>query len=152
MFCIAGPDMKLSLQTDFALRVLIYAAVRDERINVSDVADFFDISKAHVAKVVNLLSRHGYVRSIRGVGGGVELAKPPEDITVGEIINCVEGQAHMLDCMSMSNVCVIEQFCNLKSVLFEAEQIQNDYLTTKTIADVLPGVRQMKSLINIQST
>ncbi|MBT7918786.1 MAG: transcriptional regulator, Rrf2, partial [Planctomycetaceae bacterium] len=43
--------MKLSLQTDFALRVLIYAAFRDERINISDVANFFDISKAHVAKV-----------------------------------------------------------------------------------------------------
>jgi len=144
--------MKLSLQTDFALRVLIYAAFRNERVNIADVANFFDISKPHVAKVVNLLSRQGYIRSIRGIGGGLELARPANGITIGEIIDCVEGQSHMLDCMSMSNVCVIEQFCNLKSILFKAEQIQSDYLRSKTIEDVVPGRKQMNAVITIERT
>lgn len=106
--------MKLSLQTDFALRTLIYAAFKQERIRISEIAQFFDISKAHIAKVVNLLRRHGYIRSIRGLGGGLELAKPADQISVGEIVRCVEGTTHLLECMSIRNVCAIQHFCNLK--------------------------------------
>ncbi|MBI84269.1 MAG: hypothetical protein CMJ81_13795 [Planctomycetaceae bacterium] len=58
--------MKLTLQTNFALRTMIYAAFKQERIKIAEVAQFFDISKAHVAKVVNPLTRHGYMSSIRG--------------------------------------------------------------------------------------
>ncbi|MBI85472.1 MAG: transcriptional regulator, Rrf2 [Planctomycetaceae bacterium] len=136
--------MKLTLQTDFALRTMIYAAFKQERIKISEVAQFFDISKAHVAKVVNLLSRHGYIRSIRGPGGGLELAKPPDQISIGEIVRCVEGSTHMLECMSINDVCTIQHFCSLQEILFEAERVQEDYLLSKTIADVVPGKADMK--------
>tara|TARA_B100000809_G_scaffold232058_1_gene247660 strand:- start:842 stop:1297 length:456 start_codon:yes stop_codon:yes gene_type:complete len=151
MLSFGEADMKLSLQTDFALRTLIYAAFKQERIKISEIAQFFDISKAHIAKVVNLLSRHGYIRSIRGLGGGLELAKPADQISVGEIVRCVEGTTHLLECMSIRNVCAIQHFCNLKNILFEAERIQQDYLLSKSIADVVPGKADMKKLIKLNS-
>jgi Rrf2 family transcriptional regulator, nitric oxide-sensitive transcriptional repressor len=130
--------MKLSLQTDFSLRTLMYLAMKPGRRNVAEIAQFFQISAGHVAKVVNHLSRMGYIRSIRGVGGGIELAKSPEAITIGEIVAAVEGDVHLLDCVGMDNVCVIERTCKLKGVLAQAERIQRDYLNSVRLSDVLP--------------
>ncbi|MDP7205378.1 MAG: Rrf2 family transcriptional regulator [Pirellulaceae bacterium] len=143
--------MKLSLQTDYALRTLIYAAYRNERITIADVAEFYGISRPHVAKVVNLLSKHGFLRSIRGIGGGVEIARPVDGISVGEVIQCSEGKTHLLDCVSQKNICVIEQFCKLKSVLAEAERIQLDFLMNQSIADMLPRRREIVQLQTVAS-
>ena len=65
--------MRLTTQTDFALRTLMYLAAISGRATISQVAGLFDISSHHVAKVVNQLARLGYLRSIRGIGGGIEL-------------------------------------------------------------------------------
>lgn len=138
--------MRLTLQTDYALRTLMYLASRSERIKVADVATFFDISQAHIAKVVNQLARLGYVRSIRGVGGGIELSRPAGEISVGEVILHFEGNLHLLECTGMDGVCLIENFCKLKSVLSEAERLQYDYLQGVTLADVLPTKRQLSSV------
>lgn len=116
----------------------MYLAMKQGRRNVAEIAQFFQISEAHVAKVVNHLSKAGYIRSFRGVGGGIELAKSPDGITIGEIVTAVEGDVHLLDCVGMDNVCVIERTCKLKGVLAQAERIQRDYLNSVRLCDVLP--------------
>jgi len=138
--------MQLTMQTDYALRTLMYLASRDERATVSEVAALFKISSHHVAKVVNQLSRLGYIRSVRGLGGGIELALPLEEIRLGEVIERFEGNLHLLECVGTENVCVIQPFCKLKGVLAEAERIQRDYLNSVTLADVAPSRRQLKSI------
>jgi len=138
--------MQLTMQTDYALRTLMYLASRDERATVSDVATLFDISSNHVAKVVNQLSRFGYIRSVRGLGGGIELARPLEEIRLGEVVERFEGNLHLLECVGTENVCVIQPFCKLKGVLAEAERIQLDYLNSVTLADVAPSRRQLKTI------
>lgn len=130
--------MKLSLQTDFALRTLMYLASREGRQTIEGIAKFFQISEPHLAKVVNQLSRLGYLRSIRGVGGGIELAKPTDEVTIGEVVLAMEGNLHLLDCVGIENVCVIQPACLLKGVLAEAERIQMDYLNSVRLSDVLP--------------
>ncbi|MBD3673913.1 MAG: Rrf2 family transcriptional regulator [Planctomycetaceae bacterium] len=138
--------MQLTTQTDYALRTLMYLATRSQRATVSDVASLFDISINHVAKVVNLLSRYGYLRSIRGSGGGIELAKPPEEIPIGEVIERMEGNLHLLSCVGSDDSCVIHSFCKLKNVLAEAERIQKEYLNNVTLADVVPSRRQLSKV------
>ena len=136
--------MQLTTQTDYALRTLMYLATRTERATVADVATLFGISSNHVAKVVNLLSRYGYLRSIRGIGGGIELAKSPDEIRIGDVIERMEGNLHLLSCVGSDDSCVIHSFCKLKDVLAEAEQIQKEYLDSVTLADVVPTRRQLK--------
>lgn len=136
-------EMQLTTQTDYALRTLMFLATRSERSNVADVARLFGISVHHVAKVVNQLSRFGYLRSVRGVGGGIEMARRPEDIRVGEVIESFEGSLHLLDCIGTQNVCSIQSFCKLKGVLTEAERLQREYLNSITLADVLPTRTQL---------
>jgi len=135
--------MKLTTQTDYALRTLMFLATRQERANVADVAALFDISANHIAKVVNLLAREGYVRSVRGIGGGIELARDPAEISVGEIIALIENDTHLLACVGSDDSCAIHSFCKLRGVLAEAERIQQAYLRGVTLADVVPTARQL---------
>lgn len=138
--------MQLTIQTDYALRTLMYLASRDDRATVAEVAALFDISANHVAKVVNQLSRFGYIRSVRGLGGGIELAVPLDEIRLGEVIERFEGNLHLLECVGTEGVCVIQPFCKLKGVLAEAERLQREYLNSVTLADVAPSRRQLKQL------
>jgi Rrf2 family nitric oxide-sensitive transcriptional repressor len=138
--------MRLALQTDYALRLLIYLAVYPGRTTVDQIAAFYGISAAHVAKVVNLLARLGYVRSIRGIGGGIELGREPDEVRIGEVVLAMERNMHLLECIDRDGLCVIQPFCKLKSVLAEAERLQMDYLNSVTLQDVLPTRRQTRQV------
>lgn len=130
--------MRLSLQTDYALRTLMYLATRTGRTTVSDVAGFFGISAHHVGKVVHQLGRLGYVTNHRGPGGGIVLARAPSEIVVGRVVLDFEGNMHLLDCVSAPGLCVIQPGCTLRGVLAEAERIQMDYLNSVTLEALLP--------------
>jgi Rrf2 family nitric oxide-sensitive transcriptional repressor len=138
--------MRLALQTDFALRTLMYLASGADRATIREVADYFHISADHVAKVVLQLNRLGYIRSVRGIGGGIELGRPAEEIQVGAVIAAFEGTMHLLECVGRDGVCVVERFCKLKRVLAEAERVQMDYLNSVTLRDVLPTRQQLRSV------
>jgi Rrf2 family nitric oxide-sensitive transcriptional repressor len=132
--------MRLDLHTDYALRTLIFLAGRPGRASVAEVAGFYGISKDHVAKVVQALVKMGYVRSQRGAGGGIELARPPDQIRIGQVIAALEGNMHLLDCVGTENVCTIQPGCRLRRVLAHAERIQLDYLNSVRLSDVVePG-------------
>lgn len=138
--------MRLTTQTDFALRTMMYLTARSGRATIAQIAELFGISAHHVAKVVNLLARLGYVRSIRGIGGGIELACQPEAVRLGDFIETLEGDLHLLDCVDAEQVCVIQSFCKLKGVLAEAERVQIEYLNSVTLRDVTPTGRQLNRL------
>ena len=138
--------MGLTTHTDFALRTLMFLATKNQRTTAAQVAQLYGISSNHLAKVINQLSRLGYVRSIRGIGGGIELALPAEDIVLGKVIEAFEGNVHLLECVSTENVCAIQSFCKLKGVLAEAERVQLEYLNSVTLADVVPTRRQLKGV------
>ena len=138
--------MRLTTQTDFALRTLMYLTARSGRATIAQVAELFGISIHHVAKVVNLLARLGYVRSIRGIGGGIELACRPEEVRLGDFIEALEDDMHLLECVETEDVCAIQSFCKLKGVLAEAERVQIAYLNGVTLRDVTPANRQLNTL------
>jgi Rrf2 family nitric oxide-sensitive transcriptional repressor len=132
--------MRLALHTDYALRTLIYLAGKPGRASAGSVAEFYDISRDHVAKVIQSLVRLGYLRSVRGAGGGIELRKKPDEIRIGQVILDFEGNMNLLECVSTDGVCTIERGCNLKKVLAKAERIQMEYLLSVKLSDVVkPG-------------
>jgi Rrf2 family nitric oxide-sensitive transcriptional repressor len=111
-------------------------------VTISDVAEFFGISKDHLAKVVQRMVQLGYVRSIRGIHGGIELSRALDTVSVGQVLRDFEGAMHYLECVgSETNVCVIQPGCGLKSVLAEAERLQWAYLDSVMLASVArPGL------------
>ena len=138
--------MRLALQTDYALRTLIYLAAEPGRANVQKIAEFYGISRDHVAKVVQQLARFEFIRSLRGVGGGIELRKKPEDIRVGEVVLAFEGNMHLLECVATEKVCVIQPGCRLRGVLAEAERLQMDYLLSVRLSDIVEQGRPLVQL------
>lgn len=135
--------MRLSLHTDYGMRTLMYLSGIKERATVGQIADFFEISKDHLSKVVQALTRLGFVRTVRGIGGGLELAVKPESITIGQVIEQLEGSTQLLECVGAETpICVIQPSCKLRRVLAEAERIQMDYLRSIKLSDIAkPGVQ-----------
>lgn len=129
--------MKLNLFTDYALRSLMYLSWhRNRTVTAEEIARFYGISRDHIVKVIQELSRHGYVQARRGRGGGSVLARDPRQITVCEVITTFEGPPALLDCLRTSNVCAIETSCQLKRVLSEAQTRMFAYLDTVTVEDI----------------
>jgi Rrf2 family nitric oxide-sensitive transcriptional repressor len=123
----------LTLFTDYALRSLLYLTWHSDRTcTVDEIAGYFRISADHVTKVMQHLARQGYVFSRRGRHGGAVLARPPEEIRLGDLLRDFESIA-LLDCLKAENVCVIEATCRLKRVLAEGQQRMMDYFDEHTL-------------------
>ena len=140
--------MRLTLQTDYALRTLLYLATRTGRVTIAEVAEFYGISGHHMGKVAHQLGRLGYVRNRRGPGGGIVLARPAAAISVGAVIRAFEGTTHMLECVGTPGVCVIQPGCTLRGVLAEAERRQMDYLNGVTLEALVPASHDISTFMS----
>lgn len=133
--------MKFNLFTDYALRSLMYLCWnRGRTVTAEEIARFFGISRDHVVKVIQELSRQGFVQARRGRGGGSVLARDPSTITVSEVVSTFEGPPALLDCLRTTNVCAIESTCGLKRVLSEAQRRMMDYLGEVTLQQIAGSV------------
>jgi Rrf2 family nitric oxide-sensitive transcriptional repressor len=109
--------MQLNLRTDYALRMLMALAAKDEVVSIDWMADHYDISRNHLAKVAQDLVAAGYVVSLRGRGGGLRLARPPAEINVGDVVRSMENLTGFVACMGGKEKCVIDGACGLKPAL-----------------------------------
>lgn len=92
--------MRLTLHTDYALRVLVHVGLRDgDLVTISEIADCYGISKNHLTKVVHQLGRGGYLETVRGKYGGVRLLVQPEDVRLGEFVRRTEEDFALARCM-----------------------------------------------------
>lgn len=128
--------MQLTVQTDYAIRILLYTQKHNERlVNITEISDFYQISRHHVAKVVASLTQRGYLQGVRGKGGGLRLAQAPQEINLGVLVAAFEP-LEIVECFGSKNTCVIAPQCKLKKVLYEAKQAFLDVLKTYTLKDI----------------
>lgn len=112
--------MRLTSFSDYALRLLMFAAASGERlITIEEACQTYNVSRGHLMKVANLLTREGYLRAVRGRSGGLALAKPPRDIRLGDVVRAKPDFA-LVECFSTGNQCIITKCCALPDVLNEA--------------------------------
>lgn len=131
--------MHLTQHTDFALRTLIYLALCDpELATVQEIATAYDISRTHLMKVAHRLGQAGWVETVRGRGGGLRLARRPEDIVVGHVVRDSEEGFRIVECFSPGTpACRITPECTLKGVLAEARDAFLEVLDRRTLADLV---------------
>ncbi|MGD9859184.1 MAG: Rrf2 family transcriptional regulator [Marinobacterium sp.] len=138
--------MQLSRFSDYTLRVLFYAATHTDRLStLSEIAGFYDISIEHLRKVVHALGKRGYLNTYRGKKGGVCLARPPEEINIGQVVADSEGTAPLVDCNSQP--CRLAGQCTLQNALARAQQAFFDTLKEYTLADLLRNESMQARLI-----
>jgi Rrf2 family transcriptional regulator, nitric oxide-sensitive transcriptional repressor len=130
--------MRLTKFSDYALRVLIYAAsTPGRRTTVEETANAYAISRAHLKKVVMMLIKAGFLTGVRGRTGGYTLARPPEAINLGAVLRATEPDFAVVECLSASGRCRIAHCCRLAGIAGSAVAAFVGAFDQHTLADVV---------------
>ncbi|MCM8729790.1 RrF2 family transcriptional regulator [Hephaestia sp. GCM10023244] len=130
--------MRLTTFSDYALRLLMFAASNDGRlITIEETARRFAVSRGHLMKVANELTRAGFLKAVRGRSGGLMLGKPPETMKLSEVLAAVEPDFTLAECFGAGNQCILTPHCRLRRALDEALGAFIGALEQYTIADLV---------------
>ena len=129
--------MRLTLYTDYSLRLLMYLAIKPEGATIAEVAERYGISRNHLVRIAHDLGKKGWIHTERGRHGGLTLAKPAEQIGIGAVVRDMEPDFHVVECFDPEkNACVITPACRLKRALWDAKEAFLAELDRYTLADV----------------
>lgn len=146
--------MKLTLYTDYSLRVLIYlASMQSDRLcNIQEISDVYGISKNHLMKVINNLGRIGVIETVRGRNGGFRLAVEPKDVNIGKLVRQTEDGFQLVDCMNPDHPspCILTNYCGLTHVFREAMGAFLQVLDKYTVADIVRTPEMYQALFQKQ--
>jgi len=133
--------MRLTLHSDYALRVLMYTGLNHGRLStIPEIAQNFRISKSHLMKVVSNLAQLGYLQTVRGKNGGLQLMRPPAEINIGSVVRATEEELGVVGCLQESNYCAIQSACVLRGALRRATEAFLAVLDEYSLEDLLaPG-------------
>ncbi|RZI44468.1 Rrf2 family transcriptional regulator [Herbaspirillum sp. HC18] len=128
--------MQLTQYTDYSLRVMAYLAKTEGVSTIAGIAEYFGVSRNHLVKVVHNLSKNGFIRSTRGKGGGIQLARPAESISLGDIVRVTEPNFNLVECFTPAKGrCIVAKLCGLKLPLYEAQRAFMSVLDRSTLAN-----------------
>ncbi|HVY79700.1 MAG TPA: Rrf2 family transcriptional regulator [Steroidobacteraceae bacterium] len=146
--------MRLTLYTDYTLRVMMYLAVKSRdgaTTTIDEIADAYAISRSNLTKIVNELAQNGFIETIRGRAGGMRLARPPGEISVGTLVRLAEKDFGIVACHSVAADvnCAILPTCNLRNGLKRAVDAFLRELDKMTLADAIISPSVAASLLQI---
>lgn len=141
--------MRLTVYTDFSLRVLMYVALHPERRpTIAEIAASYRVSKNHIMKVVHQLGRSGYIETVRGQSGGMRLARSPQEIVLGEVVRRTEPDLALVPCFDPINAaCVITPACKLRRALHQARAAFLAVLDGYSLADLVEDRDSLRALL-----
>lgn len=150
-YLIESSWMRLTVHTDYALRVLITLTVVDDRVvTIDELAKRHRVSKNHLMKVAQTLVGLGLVQSVRGRAGGLKLARAPGDIRMGAVVRDLEDDMRLVECLGEGPAtCVLTGACRLTRALAQAVEAflaELDKLTLADLAGLRPAVRERLGL------
>jgi Rrf2 family nitric oxide-sensitive transcriptional repressor len=128
----------------------MFLALKGDRLaTIAEIAKAYGISKNHLMKVVYQLGLAGYVETVRGKGGGMRLARPPQDIVLGEVVRHTEPDMALVPCFAPVDAsCVIFSSCALRGVLSGARDAFLSVLDGCTLADLVRPRAPLRKLLS----
>lgn len=143
--------MRLTVYTDYALRLLMYLALKDDGLaTIAEVAESYNVSKTHLMKVAHQLGVAGYITTVRGRRGGLRLAKRAEAIGLGEVVRHAEPDMALVPCFEPVDApCTIWQCCVLRSALEKARFAFIGVLDGYTLRDLVQPRAPLRTLLSI---
>ncbi len=142
--------MRLTTRTNLAARVLMSCAVNDGVIVRSmDIAQRSKASLSHMLQVVTMLKEHGFIETLRGRAGGLRLARPATEISIGEVIRIFEGRIAFTECFdSAKNTCPLVSACRLRGFLSRSVEAFFHEMDMVTLADLVSGNCGLSALLS----
>jgi Rrf2 family transcriptional regulator, nitric oxide-sensitive transcriptional repressor len=143
--------LRLTVYTDYALRLLMYLALKDDGLaTISEVARSYGISRNHLMKVAYELGVAGYIETVRGRGGGLRLAKAAEAIRLGDVIRNSEPDMALVSCFKpLDQPCAIKRCCVLQSALGRAYSAFAGVLDEYSLADLVRPRSKLRTALAI---
>jgi Rrf2 family transcriptional regulator, nitric oxide-sensitive transcriptional repressor len=126
----------------------MYVAVNHGPSTIGGCAATYGIPKKHLEKVAPKLVANGFLTSIIGRRGGLRLARPPEEISIGSIVRITENDFEMAECFSSSNACLITAPCRLRNVLSEALSEYLAVLDRHSLASLIISNTELRALLS----
>jgi Rrf2 family nitric oxide-sensitive transcriptional repressor len=142
--------MRLTVYSDYALRVLMYAALYPGRLStIGEISSAYGISRNHVMKIVYELGLAGYIETVRGQQGGIRPARPPAEIQLGDVVRRTEGNIGLVPCMDADQpgYCAITAACKLRRALQQASSAFFAVLDGYTLADLTDNEGALRGLL-----
>lgn len=139
--------MKITYKGDYALKALLQLALRYNEadvLSISEIAKFGDMPVKFLEQILLILRRGGFVRAKRGVQGGFSLARHPKDITVGEVIRCIEGPIEPISCVEEGHYkgCRDLSCCIFKGVWEEVSHAISAVVDTLTFEELVTRYKE----------
>lgn len=128
--------MRLTNRTDYALRIVMVLGASGRRHTVPALAEAFGVSVHHLTKVVQALQGQGWVKTIAGRAGGVELTDSACMITAGDVVRAMEPDLALVECLQPDGRCPLQQPCQLAGILMRARDAFLAELDSMTISDL----------------
>lgn len=143
--------MRLTRQTNYAMRILMYCAANDGRLSrVPEIAAAYTVSELFLFKILQPLVEAKLVETVRGRNGGVRLAKPADQISLFDVVRVTEESFAMAECFETdASECPLVDSCGLNSALREALNAFFAVLARYTIADLVAARPNMRDLLGI---
>lgn len=140
--------MEISRRTDYGVRVILDLASlpHEARASTQDIAARQSVPSPFLAKIISQLSLAGLVRTHRGAGGGVALARPPSEISLLEVIEALEGPIRLNRCLIQPTACPRNGLCPVHDVLARAQSELTSILERTTFESLVDSARS-KALV-----
>ncbi len=130
--------MRLTTMTDYAMRLLMYLGSNPDRLcTIAEMTACYNISQSHLMKVTNRLARAGWIKTVRGKHGGMQLAHRPEQIPLGAVVRDMENDLALVACQAGNKTCTLIGQCSLPRILDGALEQFMRYLDQHSLADLL---------------
>ena len=143
--------MKISTKGRYGLRILIDLAMHDpgKPRMLRDIAQSQQISETYISRLVIDLRRAKLVRSVRGVNGGFHLAKAPEQITLLEVLETMEGPLSVVECVRSPEKCKRQMLCPARNIWARLNDGIRELTRNITLDDILDAYRQHNAELGI---
>ncbi len=140
--------MKLSTRSRYGTRMMLDLAQHygESPVQIGEIARRQDISVKYLEQLIIPLKKANYIKSVRGPKGGHELAKPPEEITVGEIVELLEGGINLADCIENPDTCERSETCLTRGIWETATKAMSQELNSITLSDMIKGHKSANEL------
>lgn len=145
--------MRLTRQTNYAVRILMYCAANEGRLSrIPEIAQAYSVSELFLFKILQPLVEAGLVETVRGRNGGVRLGRDASQITLFDVVRVTEESFSMAECFDSDSAdCPLIDSCGLNAALREALGAFFAVLEKHTIADLVRSRSDVRSLLGIQS-
>ena len=143
--------MRLTRQTNYAMRILMYCAANEGRLSrIPAIADAYTVSELFLFKILQPLVEAGLVQTVRGRNGGVRLGRAAENINLFDVVRVTEENFAMAECFENDAAeCPLVDSCALNAALREALNAFFSVLASHTIADLVKSRSNVRSLLGI---